>query len=541
MRDSVFTPYLNDLRFANVGSDDLPLIPVDTIVAAMDAIELSAVATTTRLLEEAAERLYNAAQGKSAVEVSLLTWNLTSTLVEPFSAVWSEGWRVGGEQMVQEIRAPFRLPKFAGKVEPTRSALELLTNLEPAGLRNVGAEQAIRDRVFRLSGDFSEDQLGLLRQQLVLSANGQINQQQLQAAIAGTLQVGQRRAELIARTETTYAMNVARVATARRSKLVTHLRFLAIVDKRTSEVCRSRNGLVIPIENEGQIAASQPPLHGRCRSVYSPLMSGTIDAHREMAEDPARQIENRTLTPLPPNWKTVTPPAKPAANPTTTIDFPDRAFAEKNFRFLGEGIEGPVYLDDTGKVIKYTDNPHDERILGNIQAAADLGIAPKLLGTSADRKNIALEFLDGYETGIIPSSAVEELDLDFDTGPYYRSFARSLKKAHDNRFLVADLHGDNVMVNPTTKDIKFIDQGGFEKASYADIAKQFLDPKQAYRPLASEVIEQMVKKSKDKVLQKEYKKAVQLVQKNDTAKVKLTEDDYQRLVDNTWKLLEPYL
>jgi hypothetical protein len=53
---------------------------------------------------------------------------------------------------------------------------------------------------------------------------------------------------------------------------VDYLRFSATIDDRTSPQCRSRHGLVLRM-GSAELAANIPPLHGRCRSVLSPLFS----------------------------------------------------------------------------------------------------------------------------------------------------------------------------------------------------------------------------------------------------------------------------
>jgi hypothetical protein len=72
-----------------------------------------------------------------------------------------------------------------------------------------------------------------------------------------------------------------------------------------SAICRSRNGLVIPVTDQAAIAANKPSLHGRCRSTLSPVLSGSINpTHGEWAADPDRQLANRKLEPLPKGWNT---------------------------------------------------------------------------------------------------------------------------------------------------------------------------------------------------------------------------------------------
>lgn len=55
------------------------------------------------------------------------------------------------------------------------------------------------------------------------------------------------------------------------------LQFVAILDARTSDVCRPRDGLILRLDDE-RVAANTPPLHINCRSTWSPILSWDLAA-----------------------------------------------------------------------------------------------------------------------------------------------------------------------------------------------------------------------------------------------------------------------
>jgi SPP1 gp7 family putative phage head morphogenesis protein len=178
-------------------------------------------------------------------------------------------------------------------------------NLTRRTLINSPAREAVLNRAVQIAGGFGVDTINRLKQDLIASIVPQdggdpISRRELRERIVKTLEVSEARAEAIARTETTAAYNTGRVSTYKQSELVTHVRFLAITDSRVTDICASRNGLVIPIEESGEYA---PPLHVNCRSVLTPLMASVSDRHRQMLEDERRNPANRNLVALPPGWR----------------------------------------------------------------------------------------------------------------------------------------------------------------------------------------------------------------------------------------------
>jgi SPP1 gp7 family putative phage head morphogenesis protein len=70
----------------------------------------------------------------------------------------------------------------------------------------------------------------------------------------------------IYRTEFTRAFNLGVLEKTYSSDEVIGYKFVAVLDDRTTEMCRVRNGLFIPKDDVGTLAENTPPLHVNCRS-----------------------------------------------------------------------------------------------------------------------------------------------------------------------------------------------------------------------------------------------------------------------------------
>lgn len=320
MKDSVFDRLIFADETPNAG--DRPMMPTRIILKAFERIERAGVELMTDALNSQVdgliERATPALERGDLSAIASLEWSLSPDLQRAIYSVWSLGWNVGGDHAVREMVAsiPVRLRReaeqsrdrlgFAVADNILVQILRLLT-LGAVDLSGNAAERAVQDRVFRLAGDFSDDTLRALQSHLTAAVIGEggappIPRAELRKRIERTLEVGSRRATAIARTELTNAYNTGRVVTMQQSSLVTHLRFLAIGDDRTTPICNSRNGMVIPITDQNAVQANTPALHVNCRSTVSPLLPEINPRHREMIEDPARDYLRRSLAPLPPGW-----------------------------------------------------------------------------------------------------------------------------------------------------------------------------------------------------------------------------------------------
>lgn len=220
---------------------------------------------------------------------------------------------------------------------------------------------------------------------------------------------------------------------------------------------------------------------------------------------------------------------------------PTLSEAKKDMKLIGEGIAGVVYLDekkDPPIAIKYNTNerPLDKDEMDNVRLASDLGIGPKLIAADIPGGKYSMEYLKGYETGLVPSSLPDGAD----TTPYNRSLLRSLKVAHDNNIKVGDLHEENIMVNPETQKIRFIDQGSLSRnATWQQKAEQLYDSF-GDRPLAADAVRSLFTPSKNNkvpgVVKQEYQRMVRAFNRRD--ETALSEADYERMVNRTYELLD---
>jgi SPP1 gp7 family putative phage head morphogenesis protein len=309
--DSVLSPLLT-ARFA----DDKPLIQIERITRDLDRVEAISTAIETST-EDAADRLLVQANRATSIEqINQLTWGLNSVVQRQIVRIWREAWRIGNQHALEEMQAAVPA-SVRQQVESTTFALDIQTlsliaallAAEPGLIIPIGVEQAILQRALVIAGNYSKAILDKLKGSLIAATvplNGQpvISRRELQQQIEKTLNVGKVRAEMIARTETTYAYNNARLATMQESGLVDYVRFLAIDDNRTTDICRSRNGMLIPIGETLLLAANRPPLHVRCRSMLSPVMTQVNPTHAKWAADPTRSAADRELAPLPRGWRT---------------------------------------------------------------------------------------------------------------------------------------------------------------------------------------------------------------------------------------------
>ena len=78
------------------------------------------------------------------------------------------------------------------------------------------------------------------------------------------------RLENIVRTETSSAYNQGRLSGFRKSEVVGAVQFTAVIDARTTDICKKRDGLIMELSDK-RLQANTPPLHFMCRSVLVPV------------------------------------------------------------------------------------------------------------------------------------------------------------------------------------------------------------------------------------------------------------------------------
>jgi SPP1 gp7 family putative phage head morphogenesis protein len=296
--DSVFQPWLTAKFEA-----DRPLIPIDEITTGLDQLETPTAEAIATATANGANLVLQ--QGRDLPSIDALNWGVGAQIQRHLVNLWRSGYALGAEHGWAEMKAALPSEHKPGQFAldwQTMGAIAALLTGEPGLMIPLNVEQAILQRVLAIAGTYSRDILNQIKGHLISAAvptNGQppIPRSELEKRIQSTLNVGKARAETIARNELTYAYNTARVQTFLESPLVTHVRFIAILDNRTSPICRSRNGMIISIADSVTIEANRPPLHHRCRSLLSPVMPAVSAAHKTWVDDPDRQWNSRTLEP----------------------------------------------------------------------------------------------------------------------------------------------------------------------------------------------------------------------------------------------------
>lgn len=282
-----------------------------TIVPVLDAIESQAIAIFATEIDAEVERLVRDALTLTRTrDLNRYLANqsgLNLAFQRALLQLWANGISSGSDHALAEMRGflPTRYTDSVlfDRVDGLRILAREILEMVPLQFRNLPAERSLKTRILHLSGDFAADIIGKLKVALLDSLKGEVSRPKLIKRIESTVNVSKARAQTIARTETTNSYNQGRNETYNQSDLVTHLVFYAISDKRTTDICKSRNGMVIPKANAAMVRANTPALHYQCRSVLSGLLPAVIPAHSRMVNDPARSPLNRRLVPLPTGWK----------------------------------------------------------------------------------------------------------------------------------------------------------------------------------------------------------------------------------------------
>ena len=291
---------------------DVPLIPLAAITAPLDQAETIATQLMADSMAQAAEGLTR--QALTGGNIAELRSPLSGDLQRSLNQHWLTGLSLGSShgraEMVAAIPLELRQQANAQTFAVDFATLGLIAALLSADLGAIAVplavQRAIDLRVAAIAGNFAKDFLNTLRSHLLAAtvgeATGVISRSELESRIQNSLKVNRVRAEIIARNELTAAYNRGRVSAFRESALVTHARFLAINDRRTTDICRSRNGMLIPMADLGAIAVNTPPLHHRCRSLLSPVMPSVNEDHQSWVEDESRRWDARELAPLTDGW-----------------------------------------------------------------------------------------------------------------------------------------------------------------------------------------------------------------------------------------------
>lgn len=98
------------------------------------------------------------------------------------------------------------------------------------------------------------------------------------------MKVSYSRAVRIVRTETSYIANQAAFDSYKASGIVKKYEYVATLDNRTSEICRSMDGKVFKL-TEAMVGINFPPLHPHCRSTVVPYFDDEENVGERIARD----------------------------------------------------------------------------------------------------------------------------------------------------------------------------------------------------------------------------------------------------------------
>lgn len=99
------------------------------------------------------------------------------------------------------------------------------------------------------------------------------------------------RLENIVRTESGKCYNWGRLNSFyQNTDVIDGVRFSAILDGRTTDICIARNGLILPLTDQEGIASNTPPLHYQCRSIWTPIAIGQIGKRYAFNKDQYQPI-----------------------------------------------------------------------------------------------------------------------------------------------------------------------------------------------------------------------------------------------------------
>lgn len=421
------------------------------------------------------------------------------------------------------------------------------------------ARDALR-RLYRYNDDFKTSVSGVVEQGLIQGWGAEKVARHLRGneQMQGRFGLAQlkSKAETIARTEIMSAFNTASQERYERNE-IKYFSWQATPSERLCSYCLARTGNVY---KAGEVSV---PAHPRCRCVVLPWSKKwaergwTDDA--AIAADKTTRLEELAKLGTKPNygptswekraglseapqpvWKPgdVAPMAAVKAPAQATASEPplfrrrpevptDEAEAERRFKLLGSGIEGRVYLNpETGEAVKYfgAGRVLGEEFFAASKKAGELGIGPKIISVDPDNPIFAMEYLDGYQTGIgsVPNKV----------------FLRSVKRAIDNDIPLEDLHEDNVMSKGG--EVRFIDLGGsLEKVPYSTQANMFLN-KYGYRSLTSDTVGMEVKllpKAQQREFEKIQKRYLNSLEPESETST-LPEADLKQMVQRVYSLLE---
>ena len=186
---------------------------------------------------------------------------------------------------VQEVKAAREGVNYKGKVtladvpsdDELRRILEAFMSFEEVdGWEAVIPHDAIlwlEGYVPSLAGNWSTEVLErvreVIRASMLEGTTLQERMKGLREVVPQLQEMSHARLEMIARTEITRADTLGRLVSMKAHDDVIGVEFSAIMDDRTTEICSSRHGLMMRLDDP-RLPENTPPLHVNCRSLLLP-------------------------------------------------------------------------------------------------------------------------------------------------------------------------------------------------------------------------------------------------------------------------------
>ena len=210
-----------------------------------------------------------------------LSPEFTQMLRKTLREAYAQGWWLN-HLYVLELEAAYTGLRYRGKITladtPTddelRDILEDFMNGEDLGEWESVIPQAAIDWLENytpsLAGNLSNAVLegirNVMRDSLQKGSTLQERMKALRDSASELSRMTDFRIESIARTEITRADTLGRLSSMKSNDDVIGVEFSAVMDDRTTEICQSRHGLVMRLDDP-RLPENTPPIHVRCRSV----------------------------------------------------------------------------------------------------------------------------------------------------------------------------------------------------------------------------------------------------------------------------------
>ena len=236
-------------------------------------------------------------------DVAEIPSKFTQTLERTLRQALAQGyWQ--NHVYVQELKYAHEGKKYRGKITLSDDDAEerLIEELqkfidESDEWYEVIPEEAVnwlKDYVPKLAGVLNSDVIekvsSVIREAMMTGSTLQERMKALRESSEILQKMTDARIESIARTEITRADSMGRLISMKSNEDVIGVEFSAIMDDRTTEICSSRHGLLMRLDDP-RLPENTPPLHVRCRSLLLPCTvydypDGLLSSH-EFGEVPA--------------------------------------------------------------------------------------------------------------------------------------------------------------------------------------------------------------------------------------------------------------